>query len=78
MLTSEKATLDSIDRKLSVLTNLIACQLVQGMKIGEGAPLLKRLGFTYSEIATVFDSTTNAVSVRLAEAKKKPRTRKSK
>jgi hypothetical protein len=69
--------LDSINRQLSVLINITAYQLVEGKKIAEGAPLLRRLGLGRSEIAAVFDSTAAAISVRLAESKKKPRTRKS-
>jgi hypothetical protein len=77
MPTNGKDALHSIDRKLSLAINLLAYQIVQGKTIAEGAPLLKRLGFTQNEIAEVFDSTANAIGVRLAEAKKKSRTRKS-
>ncbi len=78
MPTSEKDALHSIDRKLALVINLLAYQIVQGKTVAEGAPLLKRLGFTQNEIAQVFDSTAKSVSVRLAEAKKKSRTLKSK
>jgi hypothetical protein len=71
----DKQLLESIDRRLSVLTNLMAYQLAQGKTIAEGAPLLRRLGLRQSEIAELFDSTSKAISVRLAEAKKKPRHR---
>jgi hypothetical protein len=73
---SDNEVVKSIDRKLSIIMGLLAYQLVHGMTVVEGAPILKRLGFTYSEIAYVFDSTSKAVSVRLAEAKKKPKKRK--
>ncbi len=75
---SDNDTLSAIDHKLSILVNLLAYQVVQNMTVAEGAPLLKRLGFTQREIAAVFDSTAKAISVRLAEAKKKSLTRKSK
>jgi hypothetical protein len=63
--------LKSIDRKLGVLISLIAYQIAEGKTVAEGAPVLKRLGLSSSEIADVFDSTAKAVSVRIAEAKKK-------
>jgi hypothetical protein len=68
----------SIDRKLSIVINLLAYQIVQGKTVAEGAPLLKRMGLNLTEIAGVFDSTANAVNVRIAEAKKKAKTTKSK
>ena len=64
--------LASIDRKLSILINLEAYRLVGQMTITEGAPILRRLGLNSSEIASVFDTTTGTVNVRLSEAKKKP------
>ncbi|MHB8779602.1 MAG: hypothetical protein ACYC6R_17865 [Anaerolineales bacterium] len=60
-----------VNRKLDVLLKLLAYQTVGKMTLTEGAPLLRRLGFTPSEIAAIYGSTTNVVSVRLAEAKKK-------
>jgi len=68
---SDEMILEEINRKLETLTRLVAYQIVQKMTLSEGAPLLRRLGFTASEIAAIFDSTANAVNVRLAEAKKK-------
>ena len=58
-------------RRLDTLISLISYQTVEKKTLTEGAPLLKRLGLTASEIAAVYDSTTNTVSVRLAEAKRK-------
>ena len=75
MPTSDKDALDSIDRKLSILLNLMAYQVAQGKTVAEGAPLLKRLGLRQVEIAEIFGSTSNAIGVRLAEAKKKPKSR---
>jgi len=65
-------TLTSINRKLSKLRNLEAYKLVGQMTITEGAPILKRFGLEASEIASVFDTTSGTVQVRLSEAKKKP------
>jgi hypothetical protein len=67
-----------LDRKLSVIVNLLAYQIVQGKTVAEGAPLLKRMGLTLSEIAEVFGSTPNAVKVRINEAKKRSLANKSK
>lgn len=78
MATSEKDAIQEIDRKLSLIVNLLAYQVVQGKTVAEGAPLLKRMGLTLGEIADVFGSTTNAVNVRINEAKKKSKANKSK
>jgi len=64
--------LAAINRKLSILINLEAYKLVGQMTITEGAPILKRLGLDPSEIASVFNTTSGTVKVRLSEAKKKP------
>jgi DNA-directed RNA polymerase specialized sigma24 family protein len=48
------------------------------MTLSEGAPLLRRLGFNSSEIAEIYDSTSNTVNVRLAEAKKKKKDKQQK
>ena len=71
METKQDQNLVSIDRKLSILINLEAYKLVGQMTITEGAPILKRLGLNPSEIASVFDTTSGTVQVRLSEAKKK-------
>ena len=65
--------LKEINHKLDVLVNLLAYQTVEKMTITQGAPLLRRLGFTATEIAAVYGTNRNVVSVRLAEAKKKER-----
>ena len=64
-------SLADVNRKLDVLLRLLAYQTVGKMTLTEGAPLLRRLGFTPSEIAAIYGSNTKVVSVRLAEAKKK-------
>ena len=60
-----------VNRKLDILLKLLAYQTVGNMTLTEGAPLLKRLGFTQSEIAAVYGTNANVISVRLAEAKRK-------
>lgn len=64
-------TFKVLDRKISILINLLAYQIIQGKTQAEGVPILHRLGLKQSEIAAVYDSTANAISVRLAEAKKR-------
>jgi len=68
---SDDTSLNEINRKLDRLLSLLAYQTVEKKTLSEGAPLLRRLGFTAAEIAAIYDSTSNAVNVRLAEAKKK-------
>jgi len=68
---SDESNAQEINRKLDVLIRLLAYQTVEKMTLSEGAPLLRRMGFTAAEIATIYDSTANAVNVRLAEARKK-------
>ncbi|MBE3142339.1 MAG: sigma-70 family RNA polymerase sigma factor [Planctomycetes bacterium] len=72
MPSDEAGVLASIDRKLGVLIGLAAYTNVKGMTVAQGAPILRRLGLSQAEIAAVFDTTANSVSVRLAEAKRKP------
>jgi hypothetical protein len=67
---SDELNAQEINRKLDVLIRLLAYQTVEKMTLSEGAPLLRRMGFTAAEIATIYDSTANAVNVRLAEARK--------
>lgn len=68
---SNEPSWEEVNRKLDVVMRLLAYQMVGKMTLAEGAPILKRLGFTAPEIAIIYDSTRNAVNVRLAEAKKK-------
>ncbi len=70
--------LSSIDRKLSILIALSAYERVTGETVAEGAPILRRLGLSRFEIAAIFDTSANAVSVRIAEAKKRTAKPKSK
>lgn len=56
---------------VDILTMLLAYQTFGAMPLSESAPILKRLGFSNPQIAAIFASTAKAVSVRLAEAKKK-------
>jgi transcriptional regulator len=63
--------ISEVNRKLDILLKLLAYQTVGKMTLIEGAPLLRRLGFTQSEIAAIYGTNAKVISVRLAEAKKK-------
>jgi hypothetical protein len=66
-----------LNRKLDLVVRLLAYQLVSGKTLSHGAPILKRIGMTAQEIAAVFDTTANTVSVRLTESKKAKKNRQS-
>ncbi|MCL5428932.1 MAG: hypothetical protein M1347_03890 [Chloroflexi bacterium] len=66
---------EAINKKLDTLIRLMAYQIVQGKTLSQGAPILKRLGFTNTDIAIIFDTSYKTVSVRLAESKKKSTSR---
>ncbi len=68
----------TMDRKLNILINLMAYQIVGAMTLAEGAPILRRLGMSPADIATVFDSTTESVRTRLKEAKRRTTKKKRK
>ena len=63
--------LQNLDKKIDVLLRILAYQIVEGKTLSQGAPILKRLGLSNTDIATIFDTSYKTVSVRLAEAKKK-------
>lgn len=65
--------LQAINHKLTTLIHLMAYQMVEGKTIAGGAPILRRLGLSASEIAGIFDSTSNTVSVLLSKAKRQRR-----
>jgi hypothetical protein len=44
-------TIASIDRRLSVVVQLLAYQIIEGKKLAEAAPILKRLGLTNVRLA---------------------------
>lgn len=68
---SQDEQLEALNHKMNILLRLFAYQLVSKMTLTEGAPLLKRLGFTNSEIAAIYETSQNTVAVRLAESRKK-------
>jgi len=67
---SDDKKFDELNQKLDLITRLLAYQLLSGKTLSHAAPILRRLGMSAAEIAKIFDTTTNTVQVRLAEAKK--------
>jgi len=67
---TDQTKLDEVARKLDLVVRILAYQLVADTTLSQGAPVLKRLGLSASEIATVFDTTANTVRVRLTESRK--------
>lgn len=62
---------DPLVREMRILQRLIALSLIEGKTQVEGIRILARTGLDRNEIAEVCGTTPNAVSVRLAEAKRK-------
>ncbi len=54
-----------------VVARLLAIQLAEGKSIAKAAALLHRAGLDNQEIARICGTTAKAISVRLAEAKRR-------
>ena len=61
-----------ISAKLDVLIRLVATRIGNTLSVAERAPLLSRAGLDRNTIAAICNTTPEAVSVRLAEARRKP------
>ena len=68
--------LTELNRRMDVVMRLLAYKLAEERTISLGAPLLRRLGLTVSEIAEIYGTTRATVSVGLSVAKKKRKTGK--
>jgi hypothetical protein len=75
---SNEEKMDELNQKLDLVVRILAYQLVSGKTLSNGAPVLKRLGLSASEIAAVFGTTQNTVNVRLTESKKAKKTKENK
>jgi hypothetical protein len=62
-----------ISAKLDILVRLGGMAIGSNLSVAERAPLLARAGLGRNEIADICNTTPAAISVRLAEAKRKPR-----
>jgi hypothetical protein len=74
---SDQELLGEISSKLDILIRLVAAGVGEGLSLAERAPVLQRAGLDRNVIAAVCNSTPEAVSVRLAEAKRKTRKKKA-
>ena len=62
---------ETLENKLDVLIRLLSMTVGAGLPLTERAPILRRAGLDRNAIAAVCDASAEAVSVRLAEAKRK-------
>ncbi len=67
---SSDKDLRDLTRQLNIIVRLLAYQIVSTKNVTQGAPILKRLGLSLSEIADIYASTPNSISVRLSEARR--------
>jgi hypothetical protein len=67
-----------LDNKLDTLIRLLGMTIGVGLPTAERAPMLQRAGLDRSAIAAVCDASVEAISVRLAEAKRKKSSKKQK
>jgi hypothetical protein len=74
-MTNDVDAISEIGRKLDILIRLVAMQVGSELSVAVRAPLLSRAGLDRSLIASVCNTTPGAVSVRLAEAKRRPRSK---
>ena len=69
---------NEISKKLDVISNLLAAQLVQGKEYREQVYLLHNLGLQFKDIAVLTGKTANNVKVTLhLIKKKKPKKKKT-
>jgi hypothetical protein len=60
-----------LENKLDILIRLLGMTIGGDLPTAERAPLLQRAGLDRGAIAAVCDASVEAISVRLAEAKRK-------
>jgi len=61
---------EALRERVDTAIRLLAYQIVADKNVSQGAPILKRLGLSLSDIADIYDSTTGSISVRLAESRR--------
>jgi hypothetical protein len=69
---------ETLEDKLNTLIRLLGMTIGVGLPIAERAPMLQRAGLDRNAIAAVCDASVEAVSVRLAEAKRRKSSKKRK
>jgi len=70
--------LKRLENKLDTLIRLLGMSTGVGLSTAERAPMLQRAGMDRASIAAVCDASVEAISVRLAEAKRKKSSKKRK
>ena len=60
-----------LNNKLDTLIRLLGMTVGVGLSTAERAPMLQRAGLDRNAIADICDASVDAISVRLAEAKRK-------
>jgi hypothetical protein len=68
---SDDESLKTLQNKLDTLIRLLGMTVGVGLPTAERAPMLQRAGLDRSAIAAVCGASVEAISVRLAEAKRK-------
>ncbi|HTU46868.1 MAG TPA: hypothetical protein VMF91_17515 [Bryobacteraceae bacterium] len=66
----------TLENKLDTLIRLLGMTVGVGLSTAERAPMLQRAGLDRVAIAAVCDASVDAISVRLAEAKRKKSSKK--
>jgi hypothetical protein len=61
---------NDLNRKLDLIIQLLAYQIVSDKRFSEAAPVLKRLGMSTNEIASVIDTSVNSINALIAIHKK--------
>lgn len=67
---------NGLREQMRILARLIALSLIEGKTQVEAIRVLSRTGMDRNEIARTVGTSANVVSVRLAEARRKPPTKK--
>lgn len=67
-----------LETRLDTLIRLLGMTVGVGLSTAERAPMLQRAGLDRNAIAAVCDASVDAISVRLAEAKRKKPSKKKK
>ncbi len=62
--------IEAVDDQILRTLRLVALTMLRDMKQAEQVDLLDRAGYRQGEIADLLDSTSKAISVRLAEVRK--------
>jgi hypothetical protein len=68
---SDEERWEKLNNRLDTLIRLLGMTVGVGLSTAERAPMLQRAGLDRNAIADICDASVDAISVRLAEAKRK-------